>query len=413
MTSEQGAFVWIWLPGAAQPVVAGRLVQTPSGLQFNYGKSYLDRPSAIPLSSRELPLTEGLQPLIPGLSIPGCIRDAAPDAWGRRVLVNRLTGQSGPRLDPATIDELTFLLQSGSDRIGALDFQRSATEYTARTDDSAKLEDLMEAADRVERGLSLPAALGSALLHGSSIGGARPKAIVNDNDTSSIAKFSSNTDLFPIVKAEFAAMRLAAHVGLDVAHVSMAHAAGKDILMVRRFDRETVPGGRSRRHMLSALTLLELDEMMARYASYERLADVVRHSFAEPDRTLRELFARLVFNVLCGNTDDHARNHAAFWDGNRLRLTPAYDICPQLRTGGEATQAMLIHEDNRFSRLDVCMDAAASFHLSPEEARTIADRQIEIIQERWEETADEASLTRAERDFLWGRQFLNPYAFTT
>ncbi len=410
MTSDREAFVWIWLPGAVRPVVAGRLVRTLSGLQFNYGRSYLERPTAIPLSARELPLTEGLLPLVPGLSMPGCIRDAAPDAWGRRVILNRLTGRSGPDADPGNIDELTYLLQSGSDRIGAVDFQRSASDYEARVDDSATLEDLMEAADRVERGLPLPEGLGTALLHGSSIGGARPKAILKDDDTPYIAKFSSNTDLFPIVKAEFAAMRLAAHVGIEVADVRLVRAAGKDVLLVKRFDREPAPGGHMRRLMLSALTLLELDEMMARYASYERFADVVRHSFVEPDRTLRDLFGRLVFNVLCGNTDDHARNHAAFWDGNHLRLTPAYDICPQLRTGGEATQAMRIHEDSRLSRLDVCVDAAASFHLSPEAARTIVDHQVQTIRERWDETADEACLTTAERTFLWGRQFLNPYA---
>ena len=72
---------------------------------------------------------------------------------------------------------------------------------------------------------------------------------------------------------------------------------------------------------------------MAAYASYEDLAEIVRHRFEAPRATLRELFGRLVFNILCGNTDDHARNHAAFWDGARLSLTPAYDICPQARAG--------------------------------------------------------------------------------
>src|SRR5690554_6511118 len=99
--------------------------------------------------------------------------------------------------------------------------------------------------------------------------------------------------------------------------------------------------------MVSALTLFGLDEMMARYASYEELTDIIRQRFDEPKATLRELYGRLVFNILCGNTDDHARNHAAFWDGKRLQLTPAYDICPQNRTGNEATQAMLITGENR------------------------------------------------------------------
>ena len=74
---------------------------------------------------------------------------------------------------------------------------------------------------------------------------------------------------------------------------------------------------------MSALTILGLDEMMARYASYERLAEIIRHRFSDPKDTLKELFSRIAFNILCGNTDDHARNHAAFWDGKELKLSPA------------------------------------------------------------------------------------------
>lgn len=96
----------------------------------------------------------------------------------------------------------------------------------------------------------------------------------------------------------------------------------------------------------SALTLLGLDEMMARYASYEDLAEIVRHRFVKPKETLQELFGRICFNVLCGNTNDHARNHAAFWDGMMHTLSPAYDICLQGRTRNKATQAMLIKGDN-------------------------------------------------------------------
>ena len=108
---------------------------------------------------------------------------------------------------------------------------------------------------------------------------------------------------------------------------------------------------------------------MARYASYEDLAEIIRHRFTRPKETLRELYARLVFNILCGNTDDHARNHAAFWDGKTLTLTPAYDICPQNRTGNEASQAMLIVGNNNLSQLKTCLDTARNFLLSKEEAR--------------------------------------------
>lgn len=93
--------------------------------------------------------------------------------------------------------------------------------------------------------------------------------------------------------------------------------------------------------MVSALTMFALDEMMARYASYEDFAELIRHRFSDAATTLREVFSRLLFNVLCGNTDDHARNHAAFWDGRILELTPAYDL------EGDAAHLKTIAEDAR------------------------------------------------------------------
>jgi serine/threonine-protein kinase HipA len=404
------AYVWTWLPDRVEPVVAGRLATTPLGLQFNYGRSYLARSDALPLYSPELPMRNGVLPLPTGLSMPGCLRDAAPDAWGRRVILNLVLGREARDVDPVQLDELSYLLQSGSDRIGALDFQSSATHYTPREGRDASLQELLESAERIEAGLTLSPALAQAIQHGTSIGGARPKATLSDRGRKRIAKFSSSTDVQPVVKAEFVAMRLATLAGIDAAPVELVRVSGKDVLLFDRFDRVADSDRWRRRAVISALTLLELDEMMAAYASYEDLADIIRHRFTAPRATLRELFARMVFNILCGNTDDHARNHAAFWDGERLSLTPAYDICPQQRAGQEATQAMKILGDNRFSRLTVCVDAAARFQLSVEEARGIIDVQLQAVKTHWREVCDEAGLGEAQRNALWGRQFLNPFA---
>ncbi len=404
------AYAWVWLPGQAEPVVAGRLASTAEGLQFNYGRSYLGRDNAIALYTPELPLQQGNLPLLPGLSMPGCLRDASPDAWGRRVIINRLLGVKGRDVDTAELDELSYLLESGSDRIGALDFQHSASKYVPRQARQATLAELLESSERVEKGLPLTPELSLALQHGTSLGGARPKALITDGERKYIAKFSSTTDLYSVVKAEFIAMRLAALAGIDVAPVTLTHASGKDVLLVQRFDRQFTATGWQRKVMLSSLTLLGLDEMMARYASYEQLAETIRHQFAQPRHTLRELFARLVFNILCGNTDDHARNHAAFWDGRQLHLTPAYDICPQHRAGNEATQAMLIKGNNRFSRLDVCVAAANQFLLSDDQARAIVDKQIDSIRQHWDAVCEEAQLTVVDKALMWERQFLNPFA---
>jgi serine/threonine-protein kinase HipA len=419
MTSEKEkqAYVWIWLPDKTEPVVAGRLETDNGNIFFNYGKSYLDRirdsNPAIPVYEPELPLKPGILPLPQGLTMPGCIRDAAPDAWGRRVIINKKLGVKGAGTDTADLDELTYLLESGSDRIGALDFQRSPTEYVPRTADNVRLEELIVSAKRVETGIPLTPELDQALFHGSSIGGARPKALIQDQCKKSVAKFSSGTDLYSVVKAEFIAMRLAKLAGLDVATVKLKRAAGKDILLIERFDREPKNGKWKRRAMVSALTLLGLDEMMARYASYETLAEIVRHRFTQPKATLKELFSRLVFNILCGNTDDHARNHAAFWDGRDLTLTPAYDICPQGRTGHVASQAMRICGDNNLSRLRTCLETAHNFLLSEKQAREIFGIMIAGIQQNWHAVCEEAELSEIDKKLLWGRQFLNPFSLET
>jgi serine/threonine-protein kinase HipA len=119
----------------------------------------------------------------------------------------------------------------------------------------------------------------------------------------------------------------------------------------------------------------------------------------------------MLFNILCGNTDDHARNHAAFWNGKELSLTPAYDICPQSRTGGEATQAMLIMGQERASQIALCLKAAPLFLMNNAEAVLLATKQVKTIKQRWPAVCDEAKLSKVDRNFLWRRQFLNPYAF--
>ena len=378
MTSERRhdeAYVWIWLPGAVEPVVAGLLSRQPDGrLAFNYGQSYLARKDAVPIYDPELPLKAGIQPPHDRMLLPSCIRDGSPDAWGRRVIINRMLGTKGNDAN-ADLDELTYLLESGSDRVGALDFQLSPTDYVPRARQNASLEELMHAKTR-----------------------------------KFIAKFSASNDLYNVVKAEFIAMRMARLVGLDVAHVELTTGLGKDVLLIERFDRQQGPRGWMRRAIVSTLTMLELDETEARYASYEDLAEIVRHRFTGPKATLEELFGRIVFNILSGNTDDHARNHAAFWDGKSLTLTPAYDICPQGRTGGEASQAMLIVGGKRLSQLTVCLEAAPNFLLSQDRARKIMDDQIAAIHANWDAVCDEAGLSQVDRALLWGRQFLNPFA---
>ncbi len=403
--------MWQWLPGKTEPVITGRIESDGKRQVFNYGRSYLGLPDARALYEPELPLRAGVIEPLTGLTMAGCLRDGAPDAWGRRVIINRIFGHKGDAIDVDQIDELTYYLQSGSDRIGALDFQTSSSNYVPRVGSQASLEELMEAAQRVVAGVPIAPDLEQALFHGTSLGGARPKASIETDTKKYVAKFSSISDVMNVVKMEFVAMRMAAKLGLNVAHTELKQAGGKDVLLIERFDRVKIERGWTRKSMVSALTMFGLDEMMGRYGSYQDLAEIIRRRFTEPKKSLLELFGRLVFNVLCSNTDDHARNHAAFWDGKSLTLTPAYDICPQIRNAREANQALFIVGEKRMSTLATCIEAAPHFLLSEKAAIEVIEQQIATIRASWAEIADEAALSLVDRGVMWGRQFLNPYAF--
>jgi len=403
-SNAQTAFVWIWLPGEADPVVAGRLEKHGDRLLFTYGQSYRGREGAIPFSPLELPLKAGtFEPEGMNIVHP-CLRDAAPDAWGRRVVEYKNNDLK------AAADELDYMMLSGSDRIGALDFQESSTEYQPRGLGHPDLNQLLEAVSLLEQNEPLPPELDRALLHGSSVGGARPKALINDADQQHIAKFSSTTDTHNVVKGEYAAMRLAKLACIDVAEVSLQKSLNKDVLLVRRFDRYCTDKGVCRRAMLSGLSLLGLNEMEPQYASYQDLADLIRQRFDKPRETLHELYRRLIFNILIGNTDDHARNHAAFWDGDRLKLTPAYDLCPIMHTGQEATQVMQLGgAEGNHSTLTNVLSICASFQLDEYTARDVINTLLDCVEVNWSVVCDEAEMTDIERNRLWQRAILNPY----
>lgn len=243
-------------------------------------------------------------------------------------------------------------------------------------------------------------------MRGTPIGGARPKCLINHAGVQYIAKFSSTSDHYPVANSEALALEFARRAGIEVPHSFVTSSLGKDVLMMERFDR-TSQG--YRRIVVSGLTMLGLDEFEGRYATYPDLLDVLRRDGSDPNIG-RKLFERIVFNVAIGNNDDHARNHAAFWDGHVLDLTPAYDLCPQPRSGETSAQAMAFGRDGRRdSSFVACLDACSVYGLTRSQARDIIDHQVDVLTRDWDEVADLVRLTRAQRNFLWHRQVLNPF----
>jgi serine/threonine-protein kinase HipA len=404
MTSE--AFVWIYLPNQASAVVCGRLqVRKDGSYSFVYGRSYRDRPDSITLAPNGMALTPSSLVGRRSGALPGPIRDAGPDAWGRYV--------AEYRRGKAYLNELDILLAGHGDRIGALAFSSSATDYATADPPNLTLAELEAAARGVQEGQSLPPNILDALLHGTTIGGARPKAAIKLDGRQWIAKFSSTTDQYRVVRWEAATLTLAAAAGIRVPTHRLEQVNKRDVLLVERFDREQLEGVVYRHLMLSGLTLLNLDDTEATLASYPDLSEVLLRHAEDSVGDRKELFRRMVFNILVGNEDDHAKNHSCFWDGHRLRLTPAYDLLPQRRAGVEGRQAMIVGTrglGGRESTLANAVTSAGHFGLDQDEAATLAREVLAVVQDQWETCFASVRIPRREIELLRGTSVLSPVA---
>jgi len=304
------------------------------------------------------------------------------------------------------------MLSSSSNRFGALDFQRSRENYVARND-AATLDELHEAAIILDKGGELSAGLDAALLHGTSLGGARPKATLTDDDGGEwLAKFTSSDDrVFSVVNAEAVMLELARRVGISVPESKVVSSLGKEVLLVKRFDRDGLGG---RRHVVSGLTMAQTDEMYARYVSYPQILDVLRMHAKDATRPGPELFRRIAMNIAISNNDDHARNHAAFWDGKHLELTPAYDLAPGQRSGDTFEQAMAFGRGNpgaKVSNFAALASESETYGLNAAEARHIIDHLVSTINEHWNDAAELGRLSAADKRQLRQRQILPRAAF--
>ena len=237
------------------------------------------------------------------------------------------------------------------------------------------------------------------LLLGTSMGGARPKAVVEDADGLWIAKFNTPHDRWNVARIEHAMLVLGRACGIVVADSRVIDVAGRDVLMVKRFDRTKTEVGYLRGRMVSALTLLRADETRDTRDrwSYVLLAEELRRVTAEPKRNAHELFRRMVFNGLISNIDDHPRNHAALAIGDAWALSPAYDLTPTNPVSIERRDlAMICGAAGRYANAQNMLTESARFLLSNEEARVMIRAMQERVRETWYATARERGVT--ERD---------------
>ena len=386
------------------PISVGRLWWRSRGgresASFEYDAAWLGHPERFALEPA-LTLTAGPFHTPAGRALFGAIGDSTPDRWGR-LLMRRAERRRAERerRAPRSLSEVDVLLRIDDEtRQGALRFATDpqgpflAEPGDGRIPPLVELLRLLAAADRVSVDAEDDEDIRLLLGPGSSLGGARPKASVRDaGGRLALAKFPHVRDDLHVVLWEAVALALAAQGGIDVPSRRLERLAGQPVLIVQRFDRRAS----HRVPFLSAMSMLGAAEREPR--SYPDIADALRRHGAAPREDLRQLWRRVVFNVLISNTDDHLRNHAFLYADHRgWRLSPAYDLNPVPVDVRPRVLSTAIHADDPTASLDLALQTAELYGLDSQDARVIVS-EVATAVASWRDIARGLGVARQDID---------------
>jgi len=403
MISEREAYVYIQIPGTLETVPAALLrVQTlPDGTQigrFRYGDRYLERQEAVALDPFQLPLAKRVFEFTQLKGIPGSVRDAGPDAWGRRVIEHKLERRA------ADLQEIDYLLHGPQDGAGYLSFGLKAEPPAPKRqyNRTHQLAELIAATQAIEEGRQVAAHLLEQLDPGTSMGGARPKATIEDAQSLWLGKFPSKDDRFNLQRVEFATLDLARRCGLNVTQARLQTVGDSDVLMLQRFDRDYSDKGYLRFGLVSGLTVLGCGDshLDQERWSYPLLADDLRRWSDRPEADCAELFRRMVFNAAVTNNNDHPRNHALLRRQKGWRLSPGYDLVPAPVVSRERRDlALTVGNFGRTASIYNLLSQAGRFGLSAEQARAEIDRIVEVVR-HWRDTFFACGVSAKDIDYI-------------
>lgn len=386
-----------------QEVAAGTLwirEQRTETATFRYSDSYLASPASYDLDP-SLPKSAGIFQSPPGKPLFSAFADSAPDRWGQNLMRREECERSAVATStPRSLRSGDFLLGVRDDtRQGAVRFRHPGTRDYYSTHRNAvprmiELPRLLHAVDHLDDGADSQD-LKDLIDAGSSLGGARPKAAVLDGSGRlAIAKFPrSGSDEWDVAGWEEVQLRLARRSGITVSDSRLSLVAGRHVLIVYRFDR--TPDQRV--GFASALTMLEAAGGEQR--SYLEIAEVIERHSPSSTSDLRELYRRIIFSILTGNTDDHLRNHAFLRQRRGWALSPAYDLNPNPHRPDRLSTA--INLDDTTADIETALSVSGYFRLTPPEARS----EITAVSEatsRWRGEAADLRLPRREIDLMAG-----------
>jgi len=390
----------IYLDWQGETLLLGRLWTRSKGSKetssFEYDETWLARQDRFSLDPA-LPLAAGQ---FHAAGLFNAFKDPAPDRWGRNLLLRRERRQAkAENRSPRTLLDVDYLvLVDDENRLGSLRFADSGTNtFLAQSDRPipplVRLGTLLSAATRVIDDKESDNDLRLLLAPGASLGGARPKAsVVDQNDHLLIAKFPSPTDDWPVPRWEATAMTLARAAGINVPPSELHEVHGRPVFVMRRFDRDEA---RHRLPFISAMTALGASDGDIR--SYIELLDLLRQDGVAPDQDAAELWRRMVFNVLISNTDDHLRNHGYLREPGGWRLAPAYDLNPMPVDVKPRHHALTLDETDDASSIDTVVSVAEYFGLKLPRAKQIVAEVAAAVLD-WRGVAAANGLTVAQID---------------
>lgn len=373
MTSK----AYVFIEGLeSEPVICGVTWYDPENRigRFRYGQSYLARNDAFALDPVHLPLTDELFETRANKGLFGVLTDAGADAWGRKLITQLRTTKPE--------NELEFLIAGASMGVGAISFSLSQSKSKAKVSRNT-LDDidlLLAGKNAILNSENVSAEVKKAFQYGESMGGARPKTVLQHNGQAYLLKFNRPDDLYNVARVESATMAMLNEVeGVNVAGTQLL-AGEEDVLMSERFDRRGLDVSH---HFISANSLLAegnvSEAMLKTTYSYGALAEYMRKT-SQRAEDATELYKRMAFNVFIGNTDDHGRNHALLWDlkSGGWRLSPAYDVLP---INNSQQHALGVGEYGREGSIDNVLSQCRRFGVTPKKAKNILENIRELVGE--------------------------------
>lgn len=385
---------YIFVDLGESPLLAGRYMIDANGRgHFTYGKTYVENPKAFPLDPINLPFTQPLKIFHPlnGKGVFRVLSDSTPDNWGRRVM-------SAVLFNPPK-NEVEWLLATCGNGAGCIvaNDTHHPPKFREKLNSYTEIENFFVAVDEFVSGYIPTGELN--LGFGSTMGGLRPKLTIAHEGKEWIAKIKRKDDKFNMPAVEYATMKMAQKAGIIIPNIQLHEVNRRSVLLIERFDRN-VPSRKL--HYISAHSLINAHRInerdTAKNYSYMGIADIAKRITANPIEEQKQLYRRMVFNTLIGNTGDHMKNHGFLmtdYTKKLYSLSPAFDMLPHL-DAEPRQQSIGIGEFRREASIKNLLSSVGRFGLRQNQATIILEEVQDIVKD-WKIHYQEAGAVMRDR----------------